>query len=166
MGTQYSNAKIKGLLNRLVKTDSQFTKPCIVTSIDEEQLTCDVEPVDGTPQYFDVLLSPTSNSTNVHIPNVGSTVFIHFLDDKTPYVTAMDSINKSIVRATDSEANHISSLKEALSNFATDMQAALDVITFNTPQGPTTPGMLEPGKTQVQTAVDDFIAELDNLFKE
>tara|TARA_R110002050_G_scaffold213262_2_gene349531 strand:- start:320 stop:820 length:501 start_codon:yes stop_codon:yes gene_type:complete len=166
MAEQYSNKKIKDLLNKVVSTETYYSKQCVVESVDEENFLCDVQPIDGTPIYFDVMLSPTQNSTNVQIPNVGSVVFVHFLDGKTPYVTSMDSVSKSIVRSTDENAEHVSSLKEALTNFATDMQSALDVVTFNTPQGPTTPGMLEPGKTQVQTAVDDFIAELDSLFKE
>lgn len=166
MAEQYSNKKIKELFNKVVATDIYYSKQCTVVSVDEGEFLCDVQPIDGTPEYFDVMLSPTQNSTNVQIPNVGSTVFIHFLDGKTPYVTSMDSVAKSIVRSTDGNAEHVASLKEALTNFANDMQSALDVVTFNTPQGPTTPGMLEPGKTQVQTAVNDFIAELDKLYKE
>jgi hypothetical protein len=162
----HSNRKIKDLLKQLTKTDDVYSKVCTVTSVDEDTLTCNALPKDGGPEYHRILLSPSSNSTAVSIPNVGSVIFIHFLDESTPYVTSFDSISKQIVRATGEDASHTASLKEALSDFATDIGSALDVVTFNTPQSPTTPGMLEPGKTQVQTAIDNFIAELDKLYKE
>lgn len=166
MEKKYSNAKIKDLMNQMVITNDIYTKPCVVTAVNEDELTCDVNPSDGTPDYFDVLLAPTSNSTNVQIPNVGSTVFVHFLDHKTPYVTAMDSVNKTVVRSTNESAEHDTSLKEALEKFADDIQSFLDVITYNTPSGPTTPGVLEPGATAVSDAVTEFKDKLNILFKD
>lgn len=166
MANQYSNKKIKDMLGIITQQNEIYSKQCTVLTVDEDLFLCDVQPIDGTPQYFDVMLAPTQNATNVNIPNIGSTVLIHFLDGKTPYVTAMDSVASSIVRSTDSDANHIASLKQALASFAEDIGDALSVVTFNTPQGPTTPGLLEPGKTQVQTAIDNFIEQLNTLYKE
>jgi len=166
MERKYSNAKIKDLLNQVVETNDVYTKPCVVTSVNEDEFTIDVEPSDGTPEYFDVMLSPTSNSTNVQIPNVGSTVFVHFLDNKTPYVTSMDSVNKTVLRSTNENAEHDTSLKEALEKFADDIQNFMDTITFNTANSPTTPGVLEPGSTDVRTAVTEFKDKLNILFKD
>ncbi len=163
---EYSNKKIRNLLGMITQDKSIYSKQATVTSVDEDEFLCDVQPIDGTPEMFDVMLTPTANATNVKIPNVGSTVFVHFLDNKTAYVTQMDSVAKSIVRSSDENAEHVASLKEALTTFAEDLGSALDTVTFNTPQGPTTPGLLEPGKTNVTNAINAFIEELDKLYKE
>ncbi len=163
---EYSNKKIKNLLGIITKDQSVYSKQCTVTLVNEDEFLCDAKPIDGTPEIFDVMLTPTANATNVKIPNVGSTVFVHFLDDKTAYITKMDSVAKSIIRSSDENAEHVASLKEALTNFAEDIGSALDTVTFNTPQGPSTPGLLEPGKTNVNNAISAFIEELDKLYKE
>ncbi len=164
--SEYSNKKIKELLKKLTEKKSAFSKQCTVTTVDEGSFLCDVKPIDGTPELFDVMLTPTANASVVKFPNTGSTVFISYLDDKTAYVSKMDSVAKSIVRSSDDNAEHVASLKEALTNFAKDIGNALDTVTFNSPFGPTTPGMLEPGKTNVNNAINAFIEELDKLYKE
>ena len=166
MGNIASNKKIKELLNKVVDSKKFFSKQCTVKEVDADNFTCDCDPIDGGPTYFDVMLSPTANATNVSIPNVGSTVFISFLDEDNAYVSSMDSVATSIVRSTDENAEHHTSLKETLNTFADGMNDLMNKMTFNTPQGPSSPGILPPVKTELQQLVDDFKEKIDTLFKE
>mgnify|MGYP003679471974 CR=1 FL=1 len=160
---EYSNKKIKSLLSMVVTDTKTYSKQAVVTFVDEDLFTCDVEPIDGTPELFEVMLTPTKNATNVDIPNVGSTVFVTFIDEKTAFISQMDSISKSVVRSSDENAEHNNVL---LQNFADGMKDVIDNLVFTTPNGPTAVGPIESSKQQMQQQVDDFKEGLSKIYKE
>ena len=51
---EYSNKKIRNLLGMITQDKSIYSKQATVTSVDEDEFLCDVQPIDGTPEMFDV----------------------------------------------------------------------------------------------------------------
>lgn len=88
---------IKQLLNEIVKNrDEIYSIVAKVTSVDETERTCDVEPINGDAEIFGVRLQADINSTNgfVMIPTVDSNVVVTFLNQSTGFVSVFSDVEK------------------------------------------------------------------------
>lgn len=88
---------IKQLLNEIVKNrDEIFSIVAKVTSVDESERTCDVEPLNGDAEIFGVRLQSDIDGTNgfVMIPAVDSNVIVTFLNNTTGFVSLCSSVEK------------------------------------------------------------------------
>ena len=88
---------INQLLNEIVKNNDEiFSIVAKVTSIDETERTCDVEPLNGDAEIFGVRLQSDIDGTNgfVMIPTVDSNVIVTFLNNTTGFVSLCSSVEK------------------------------------------------------------------------
>ena len=70
-----------------------------VTSVDLPNLTCDVEPVNGDGDFFDVRLQAGSAEQSIlAIPKEGSFVIINYLDKDEAFVTLVDEVDEIRLR--------------------------------------------------------------------
>lgn len=95
---------IKRALRRITKTHSPVGLGT-VSSVDEAALTCEVEPLDGSPTLFDVRLDMSQDDTTglQKIPAVGSVVGMAFLDEEEAFVILTSDLDKVIYRKEDTE---------------------------------------------------------------
>lgn len=120
--------KTRDVLKQLTKTSSSFSRLCVVNSVDEDELLCDVSPVENLDiEYFDVQLSASKDGTIVNIPKIDSNVIISFIDEENAYISMFSEIEKQIVGTKD----------DTLLTIFTDLFGAIDNMTHNTAQGPT-----------------------------
>lgn len=122
--------KTRDVLRQLTQQSSSFSRLCVVNSVDETELLCDVSPVENLDiEYFDVQLSATKDGTIVNIPKVGANVIISFIDEDNAFVSMFSEIEKQIVGTKD----------DTLLSIFEDLFLAIDHMQHNTAQGPTVP---------------------------
>lgn len=123
--------KIHRLLNILTAKPNPV-KTGVVTAVDMDELTCDVEPDDEGAELVGVRLRSVADDSVtdgfIIIPTVGSSVTVLMLDDDTA-ILVMASTAQLLTLATENE-----SLKSILA----DTFAAIGRMVFTTNNGPTT----------------------------
>lgn len=88
---------ISQLLNEIVKSNDEiFSIVAKVTTVDENERTCDVEPLNGTAEIFGVRLQSDIDGTNgfVMIPAIDSNVIVTFLNNTTGFVSLCSNVEK------------------------------------------------------------------------
>ena len=82
----------------------------IVIAVDENLMTCDVEPSDGGAAYYGVRLRAAAKEGDFGIsmiPKIGSTVLIGIInnDDRQAYVAMFSDLEKAVLKVENGPAN-------------------------------------------------------------
>lgn len=87
---------IKQLIQQLAYTGQElYAKVCKVTSVDEENQTADVEPLDGSSPIYDVYLVVNMEQGSFYLqPKVGSLVCVAFINKETAIVVGTSELEK------------------------------------------------------------------------
>lgn len=88
---------IRDLIQKIAKPNMPLPSiPCKVLSIDEDSVTCDVEPLNGDAEILGVKLSANEDSdTGVIIyPKEESIVYVIWLDSQNALVTLVSEVDK------------------------------------------------------------------------
>ena len=87
---------IKQLIQQLAYTGQElYAKVCKVTSVDEENQTADVEPLDGSSPIYDVYLVVNMEQGGFYLqPKVGSLVCVAFINKETAIVVGSSALDK------------------------------------------------------------------------
>ena len=87
---------IKQLIQQLAYTGQElYAKVCKVTSVDEENQTADVEPLDGSSPIYDVYLVVDMEQGGFYLqPKVGSLVCVAFIGKETAIVVGSSALDK------------------------------------------------------------------------
>jgi hypothetical protein len=87
---------IKQLIQQLANTGQElYVKVCKVTSVDEENQTADVEPLDGSSPIYDVYLVVNMEQGGFYLqPKVGSLVCVAFINKETAIVVGSSALDK------------------------------------------------------------------------
>ena len=87
---------IKELIQQLANTGQElYAKVCEVTSVDEENQTADVEPLDGSSPIYDVYLVVNMEQGGFYLqPKVGSLVCVAFINKETAIVVGSSALDK------------------------------------------------------------------------
>lgn len=97
------SGNIRDIIKELVKdNDSEiFSKVCKVLSVDEEQRTANLEPIDGTADILNARLqASTAQPTGVAmIPKVGSMVIASFISPSKSWISGVDEPEKILIDA-------------------------------------------------------------------
>lgn len=104
--TKVSNDKVRSELIRLIESVAGKHSLLIgkITAVDEDKLTCDIEPADGGGAYHDVRLKPSLVDIAVGIimiPEVGSQVVFSNLQPVGTVIVSMDKIKTMKVVTTE-----------------------------------------------------------------
>jgi exosome complex RNA-binding protein Csl4 len=95
-------SKIGALIKELAKTnDELYSQVCTVTSVDKSARTVNVEPINGDPELFDVMLQADIDLSQgiCPIPKEGSYVIVTFLTSSTAFVSLCTEIEEVIIDA-------------------------------------------------------------------
>ena len=87
---------IKQLIQQLAYTGQElYAKVCKVTSVDEENQTADVMPLDGSSPIYDVYLVVDMEQGGFYLqPKVGSLVCVAFINKETAIVVGTSELEK------------------------------------------------------------------------
>lgn len=156
--TTYSNSKIKELLTKItVENKNEFSKLVKIISVDDDNFTCECQPLDGTPNFFDVRFTASDSPSFIIYPKVDSICIINYLDVQNAYISKNEVADKYTFKNDDAD------LKEILKTYIDDLHSALGAATWSTAQGPTVPGAIN--STQFDKAKSDAKDKIDKLFK-
>jgi hypothetical protein len=95
---------MKELFEQLVEMPSPYnSKVAKVTAVDTSKRTCDVEPIDGTAEIFDVRLQAFVDNTEgvVLFPKKGSMVVVTLLSIESAFVSQTSEIDYWQVKKSD-----------------------------------------------------------------
>jgi hypothetical protein len=88
---------LKDIIKQLAEGQPIFSYPCIVKSVNGNK--CDVEPVNGDSEIFDVRLQgEDTNNGILMIPKVGSVVIVSMVDKDSGFVTMYSEVEEIHLR--------------------------------------------------------------------
>ncbi len=99
-----TESDIRARLRAIVGMDEIPTsKLGTIVSVDEDEMTCEVEPIDGGANYADVrLMADPETTTGIYFkPKVGSVVMISPQDDVTYFVSMYSEVDEVWLRGTE-----------------------------------------------------------------
>ena len=135
---------IKQLIQQLAYTGQElYAKVCKVTSVDEENQTADVEPLDGSSPIYDVYLVVNMEQGGFYLqPKVGSLVCVAFIGKETAIVVGSSALDKvectsegfslKIENGKIQIKNEQADFKKLLNDLLTELKGAI----IQTPSGP------------------------------
>nr|DAI55975.1 MAG TPA: hypothetical protein [Bacteriophage sp.] len=135
---------IKQLIQQLAYTGQElYAKVCKVTSVDEENQTADVEPLDGSSPIYDVYLVVNMEQGGFYLqPKVGSLVCVAFIGKETAIVVGSSAFDKvectsegfslKIEKGKIQIKNEQADFKTLLNDLLTELKSAI----IQTPSGP------------------------------
>ena len=135
---------IKQLIQQLAYTGQElYAKVCKVTSVDEENQTADVEPLDGSSPIYDVYLVVDMEQGGFYLqPKVGSLVCVAFIGKETAIVVGSSALDKvectsegfslKIENGKIQIKNEQADFKTLLNDLLTEIKSAI----IHTPSGP------------------------------
>lgn len=95
---------IRDSINEIVKKRMPIVSiPARITAVNESKGVCDVEPLDGTAEIFDVLINgeQTDEAGIVIVPAVDSVVFVTFVSKEVAFVSLSSVIDKVFIKIND-----------------------------------------------------------------
>ncbi|WP_454951925.1 hypothetical protein [Capnocytophaga granulosa] len=135
---------IKQLIQQLAYTGQElYAKVCKVTSVDKENQTADVEPLDGSSPIYDVYLVVDMEQGGFYLqPKVGSLVCVAFIGKETAIVVGSSALDKvectsegfslKIENGKIQIKNEQADFKTLLNDLLTELKSAI----IQTPSGP------------------------------
>ena len=135
---------IKQLIQQLAYTGQElYAKVCKVTSVDEENQTADVMPLDGSSPIYDVYLVVDMEQGGFYLqPKVGSLVCVAFIGKETAIVVGSSALDKvectsegfslKIEKGKIQIKNEQADFKILLNDLLTELKSAI----IQTPSGP------------------------------
>lgn len=92
---------IRDAINKIIeKRLPLMSIPAKVTAVDESKGVCDVEPLDGTAEIFDVLINAeqTDDAGIVAVPAVDSVVYVTFVSKDVAFISLSSVIDKVFIK--------------------------------------------------------------------
>ncbi len=124
--------------------DELYGKVCKVTAVDIESKTCDLEPVDGTGELFDVPWSPDTEEDGMLLqPKEGSMVLVVFIDKHHAQICNVSELDKmhltigTVEFKVDASGFMLKKENENLKLLMGDLLTAIKAMKFTTNAGPT-----------------------------
>lgn len=132
-------------LQKLMDTGEQpYAKICTVHRVDKENKCCDVIPVDGSAELFEIPFHPSETDEGLCLyPAVNSHVLVVFINKHHAcicQVSEVEMMNLKIDQvqfSVDKEGFLLKKENESLKKLITDLLDAIQSMVFTTPQGPT-----------------------------
>ena len=95
---------IKELIQKLAESGSElYAKIAEVTAVDVEAKTCDVKPIDGTSEIFDVFLNLDETTGQFREPIIGALICIVFITKETAVAVNYSALKQHNVKIKDTE---------------------------------------------------------------
>lgn len=95
---------LKESLRKIMDSNEEhYAKPCKVLSVDKDNRTCVVEPIDGSAQIPNVRLQATVSQTEgmTLLPKLNSNVLVGFLSKHFAFVCLTDEVDSVLIYSLD-----------------------------------------------------------------
>ena len=156
---------MKELIQALAQTgDEIYTKICRVIAVDDQEMTCDVKPIDGGAEIFGVYLQADSDHGGfLLLPQKGSLVAVVFINKETAVVTNTGEITSASFQLEKTrfemtpEGFLLQKEQETLKKLMLDLFAAIKAMTFTTNMGPTIKLINEAQFTSIENRFKSFL---------
>ena len=90
---------LSSLVKYLYKDENYYSKIGIVKSIDEVEYTCEVEFLDGSPNFDDVKLQQFATSDGLFIkPSIDSAVIVSFSSRNNAYISMFSAVEEVVIQ--------------------------------------------------------------------
>lgn len=149
---------IKETLQKLVESGNElYAKIAEVTTVDIEAKTCDVKPIDGTSEIFDVFLNLDETTGQFREPAIGALICVVFITKETAVAVNYSELKQHNIKIQETEFTIDESgflLKKADENLAKLMDDLLKEILqmkFTTNTGSTIALVNSPEFKAIQT---------------
>ena len=152
---------MKELLQKLTETgDEIYAKICEVTSVDIENQTADLQPLDGSSQILDAYLQVAENGVFVE-PKIGSLVACVFVTKETAVVVNHSEIKiEKTEFKIDTEGFLLKKENETLAKLMTDLLQEIQKMKFLTVSGgPTTKLINQPKFKEIENRFKKLLKE-------
>ena len=157
---------MKELLQKLTETgDEIYAKICEVTSVDIENQTADLQPLDGSSQILDAYLQVAENGVFVE-PKIGSLVACVFVTKETAVVVNHSEIKQFQIKIEktefkiDTEGFLLKKENETLAKLMTDLLQEIQKMKFLTVSGgPTTKLINQPKFKEIENRFKKLVKE-------
>ncbi len=95
---------IKELIQKLAESGNElYAKIAEVTAVDTDVKTCDVKPIDGTSEIFDVFLNLDETTGQFREPVVGALICIVFITKETAVAVNYSELKQYNVKIKETE---------------------------------------------------------------
>jgi len=109
---------------------SYETLICKVKSVDEANFTCECEPIDGSADFFGVLLNADKKKGFVLVPKVGSFVVVTQMSETTSCVVMVSDVSQVYIAGDENGGLvKVQILNAALNNLQTEINTLKVAIT-------------------------------------
>ena len=151
---------MKELLQKLTETgDEIYAKICEVTSVDIENQTADLQPLDGSSQILDAYLQVAENGVFVE-PKIGSLVACVFVTKETAVVVNHSEIKQFQIKIEKTEGFLLKKENETLAKLMTDLLQEIQKMKFLTVSGgPTTKLINQPKFKEIENRFKKLLKE-------
>lgn len=156
---------MKELIQALARTgDEIYVKIGHVIAVDTKEMTCDVKPIDGSAEIFNVYLQADSDHGGfLLVPKKDSLVAVVFINKETAILansgelsTANIQIEKTKFGITP-EGFLLQKEQETLKKLMLDLLAAIKALKFTTNMGPTIKLINEAQFTAIENRFKSFL---------
>ena len=156
---------IKELIQQLAYTGQElYAKVCKVTSVDEENQTADVVPLDGSSPIYDVYLVVDMEQGGFYLqPKVGSLVCVAFINKETAIVVGTSELEKVVCTLGGFSLkieNGKIQIKNEQADFKTLLNALLTELKSAIIQTPSGPGNFAPQNVAKFEEINNKINQL------
>lgn len=135
---------IKELIQKLAESGSElYAKIAEVTAVDVSAKTCDVKPIDGSSEIFDVFINLDESTGQFREPAIGALICIVFVTKETAVAVNYSELKQHNVKIKDTEFTIDENgflLKKADENLAklmNDLLTEIRLMKFTTNTGST-----------------------------
>jgi hypothetical protein len=90
---------IKEAIRKMLPQEEIYSLECEVLSVNEDDRACDVRPLNGDPDIYDVRLQAELEGTTgvCLVPKVGSMVVVTFMSKHNGYIALCSKVEKVII---------------------------------------------------------------------
>lgn len=155
---------IKELIQKLAATGNElYAKIAEVISVDIETKTCDVKPIDGSSEIFDVFLNLSEESGQLCEPVIGSLICIVFITKETAVAVNYSELKQYNIKieetefTIDSNGFLLRKADETLAKLMDDLLKEIRLMKFTTNTGSTITLVNEPKFLAIQNRFKNLL---------
>jgi hypothetical protein len=156
---------MKEIIQKLASTgDEIYAKICEVTSVDQENKTADLKPLDGSSEIFDAYLVTDDEKGSLYLePKIGSLVCVVFVTKEIAVVVSPSELVKMRLKIEGVELNIdkdgflLKKENETLKKLMGDLIQACRNMVFQTNSGITIELLTDPEFEALETRFNEFL---------
>ncbi len=146
--------------------DEVYAKVCEVIEVDTSKKVCDVKPIDGGAELFDIPYSADVQGDGLVLhPKKGSNVLVVFLDKHNAQICNVSELDKLYLKIggvefrIDATGFMLKKQNENLKKLMADLLKEIKLMVFTTNAGPTIELLNKPAFTLLETRFNNLLKD-------